>query len=204
MPKYFDPDGQPDADARSGIGVNATGEIVPLEAGISARDTRNMHREAELAEQISEERAKRSEPIHMEGLRPMPQELRQGLPGPGMIPGGPGALDLAPSMRRTIPPPYKRDRIAIDHHGKTWGYARASTVEPGDIVVDFGKIVQVASVVKYKDVGDIGRGLLLNQRYEFTGDKVAVGTEVLLVNIAEETRPFDPDEQLRVFRVHDS
>jgi hypothetical protein len=186
----YDPDAKPDADARSGVGENALGEtIVPVEAVVSAADTKKLHRQADFAEQINDERARRSkEPVKMAGLKPLPPELMSKVPGAGVIPGGPEALGLTPTMRRSIPEPYKRHRIDIDHHGKTWAYARADSVAAGDIVVDFGKIEVLDTEVIHEEVNGVW---------------AATSAVLVLTNIMGERRKFDPDEQLQVFRVHD-
>lgn len=183
----FDPEARPDPDARSD--VNALGqEITPIEAVIDAKSTKKLHAQAELTEQIIAERqARAKEPVHMEGLKPLPADMPR-LPN-GVIPGGPGALGMVPSMRRSIPAPFQRQRIAIDHHGKTWGYATAATVEAGDIVVDFGRVGQVHQQIVYEEIAGI---------------KAATGEQVILVNAIDgKTIVVDPSEQLRVFRVHD-
>lgn len=193
MTKY-DPDAKPDDDARSGIAQNAHGDtIVPMEAAISARDSTKLHRQAEFSEQIIEERSKRAgEPLRMEGLKPLPPEMMSQRTPRGVIPGGAGALDMVPSMRKTIPAPFKRPRIDIDHHGKTWGYLRARDVAAGDIVVDFGKIERVTPYVHHEpDFTSRGR------------PTVATREGIILTNIAGDGMDVDSHEQLRVFRVHE-
>lgn len=192
----YDQDAKPDDDARSGVGDNKTGEITPLEAAISAKDTRKMHRQAEFAEQVLEERRKRSaEVISHEGLLPVPKGFTPipgaaqiGIPGPGVLPSGPDALATAPSMRRTKPAPFQRDRISIDHHGKTWGYARADSIKPDDLVVEFGKVTDVESRTIYDEVA---------------GVRAAVDLVLVLTNVTGDIKVVDPDQQLRTFRVHD-
>jgi hypothetical protein len=187
-PNNWDDNARPDPDAERG--ENASGEIVPIESVVSAKDSRNLHRQAELSEQIIEERQKRAtEPVHMEGLKPLPPEIQKTLPGPGQIPGGPDALGLAPSMRRSIPEPFQRDRIAIDHHGKTWAYGKAETVKLGDIVVDFGLVTGKAFALAREDVGGSA--------------DVATDVSVLLTNVAGHTDKFGMFDDLRIFRVHE-
>lgn len=189
----WDPDARPNKDAEAA--VNEHGEnIVPIEAVISDKNSKSLHKQAELTEQIlAERRSRAKEPVHMEGLKPIPDALRSTLPGAGVIPGGPEAMGLAPSMRRAIPAPYQRDRISIDHHGKTWGYMKASDVQPGDIVVDFGKIHMATGFVEHDtDFSSRGRPI------------VATREGIKLTNIAGDFRDFDSQEQLRVFRVHDA
>lgn len=182
----FDPDARPVKDAESGVNDQGT-TITPIEAVIDARSTRRLHDDASLTEQILEERKKRAEPVHMAGLKPLPAGLRA-VPGTGVIPGGEGALDLVPSVRRSIPPPFQRHRIAIDHHGKTWGYLRAEEVQRDDIVVDFGKVYALHAAISYEEVA---------------GVEAATGVVIVLENVAGETRRFAPEDQLRVFRVHE-
>jgi hypothetical protein len=201
----WDSNARPDPDAESG--ENASGQITPIESVISAKDSKNLHRQAELSEQIIEERQKRAaEPVHMEGLRPLPPEIRATLPGPGQLPGGPDALGLAPGMRRSVPAPFKRDRIAVDHHGKSWAYAPAWSVQPGDIVVDFGKIAENNNRITYKDISEVVVGEVVHLSSALRdagGEQVAVGTDYLLVNIDGKEKVVSPTDQLRVFRVHE-
>jgi hypothetical protein len=183
----WDSNARPDPDAESGVRESDGTTITPIEAVISGKSSKKLHAAAELTEQITEERAKRqSEPVHLEGLKPLPPGMPR-LPN-GVIPGGSDATTLVPSMRRTIPAPYKRDRIAIDHHGKTWAYMAAEKVQPDDIVVDFGKIEWAALSTIYDEVA---------------GVRAAVDVEVCMCNIAGQTKTFDPAEQIRVFRVHE-
>lgn len=186
----FDPDGRPDDDARSGIAENEHGTtITPIEAMIDRDSTRKLHAQAELSAQILEERTKQAKaPVHMAGLKPLPDELRKAAPAAGVIPGGPDALGMTPRMARTIPAPYQRPRIAVDHHGKTWGYAAADTVEPGDIVVDFGKVERSTPYVQHELIA---------------GVRAATVEGIILTNIAGSQLDVKSDEQLRVFRVHD-
>lgn len=192
----FDSSARPDDDARSGISENAEGTtITPIEAVISKKDSSKLHRQAEFAEQIIEERQKRvSEPVHLAGLKPLPAEMRKNIAPSGVIPGGPDALSQVPSMRRAVPPPYQRPRISIDHHGKTWAYLQAHQVREGDIVVDFGKILSVTPYLRHETRfnPDTGRQL-----------RVATHEGILLTNIAGGSRDHNAREQLRVFRVHE-
>lgn len=182
----FDSDARPDDDARSGTGVNASGEIIPVEAAISATDTRKLHAQAELSEQILEERARRaSAPLSMEGLRPLPPGTPR-TPS-GVIPGGPGALGMTPAMRRTKPAPFKRQRISVDHHGKTWAYVRADEVRAGDIVPGVGKVEEAGTRVTYDAIA---------------GVRAATGSVTWLRNGGSVTE-LDPAEQVLAFRVHD-
>lgn len=192
----FDPDARPDDDARSGIAQNEQGTtITPIEAVISEKNTRSLHRQAELTEQIIEERQKRAkEPVHLDGLKPMPAGMRKNIAPSGVIPGGPDALSQTPSMRRAIPPPYQRPRISIDHHGKTWAYLQAHQVREGDIVVDFGKIARVTPYLKHDTELNPETG-----RFR----RVATAEGILLANIAGESRDCGAQDQLRVFRVHE-
>lgn len=208
----YDKDARPDDDARSGISENALGEMItPLEAVIDAGSTRKLHREAERTQEIIAERRKRAaEPVQMAGLKPLPDALKKPGTSAGMIPGGPEALGMVPRMARTIPAPYQRPRIAIDHHGKTWAYAPAETVEPGDIVVDFGKVEMVDQQVVHGLVGDYVPKLdwdvapyLLQGATPDDPALVAVGVVVVVRNVAGVVREFEPGQQIRVFRVHD-
>lgn len=175
-----DPDAHPD--------VNSKGDtITPVEAVLDRAATKKLHAKAEEAQQYLDERAKRqAEPVRMEGLKPLPATMPR--PSPGQIPSGPDALGLVPSVRRSIPAPYKRDRISAGRHGKTWGYLAADQVRVGDIVVDFGR-VDSRGFKEYRD--------------KVAGHDVLVRQTVLVMNPLGELREFDLDEQLRVFRVHE-
>lgn len=182
----WDENARPDPNAESGTRDDGT-VITPMESVISRDASKKLHAAAELSEQISAERRKRqSEPVHMDGLKPLPPGMPH-LPN-GVIPGGDAATTLVPSMRRTIPAPYQRPSISGGHHGKTWAYMAADDVRPGDIVVDFGKVDAKAHVLCYEEVA---------------GVKAAVGTEVHMWNIIDEQRVFAPTDQIRVFRVHE-
>jgi hypothetical protein len=181
----WDPSARPVADAESGVNSAGT-EITPIEAVLDRSATRKLHAQADLSAQIIEERQKRaSEPIHMEGLKPLPLGMPR-LPN-GVIPGGSDATSLVPSMRRAIPPPFSRESISIDHHGKSWQYMQAGAVRADDIVVDFGKIAGWYEHTLYETIA---------------GVKAAVDVEMCLVNIAGEMRPFGLAEEIRVFRKH--
>ena len=161
--------------------------ITPLEAMIDHGSTKKLHAMAEMAEQQTEERIKRhSEPIRMAGLKPLPPDVPR--LGPGQIPAGPDALGMTPSVRRSIPEPFQRSRIAIDHHGKTWAYARADSVAKGDILVDFGR-VEIAVTQGKREV--------------IAGHSVLTGEVIILVNPENKVRECGLEDQLYVFRVHD-
>jgi hypothetical protein len=182
----WDENARPDPNAESAMRDDGT-MITPIEAVVSEKSSKKLHAAAELSQQIADEREKRqSEPVHMDGLKPLPPGMPR-LPN-GVIPGGSAATTLVPSMRKTIPAPYQRDRIAIDHHGKTWAYMAADQVVKDDIVVDFGKVDDVWERTIYASIG---------------GYEAAVGVQVCLLNISGETRTFAPAEQIRVFRVHE-
>jgi hypothetical protein len=182
----WDSNARPDPNAESAMRDDGT-MITPLEAVISDKSSRKLHAAAELSEQIADERQKRAtEPVHMEGLKPLPPGLPR-LPN-GVIPGGSDATTLVPSMRKTIPAPYQRDRISAGRHGKTWAYMSAEEVVPGDLVVDFGLVDARSEVTSYAMVA---------------GREVAVGVEIYLWNIADAEKVFDPAEQIRVFRKHE-
>lgn len=195
----FDPDAKKDPDAHPD--VNDAGDtITPVEAVISHKDTRKLHAQAEEGERelrkhldyeqerLESQARKRSEPIRMDALKPLPP-AQIGIQVPrGTIPSGPDALSRTPSMRRTKPAPFQRQRIAIDHHGKTWGYLRADQVQVGDMVVDVGRVESLG---------------IKAIREKVAGHDVLTGERVLMMNPLGEMREFGRDEQLRVFRVHE-
>jgi hypothetical protein len=176
----YDSGGTP-AVSEKAVGANADGQVItPLEAVFDRKSVDRLHEKAE-----AEIRA--PEPVHLDGLKPV---VRRGGPGPGMLPAGDGtSIPMVPRMTRTIPAPHQRPRIAIDHHGKTWAYMQAGEVEPGDIVVDYGKIEKAWTWL---------------EREYVMGQPVPVREWVVLENIAGVCRNVDPAEQLRVFRVHEN
>jgi hypothetical protein len=182
----WDPNARPVADAEPGVRDDGT-VVTPIEAVLDRGATRKLHAQAELSAQILEERAKRAAaPVHMEGLKPLPPGMPR-LPN-GVIPGGPDALSMTPSMRRAIPAPFSRESISIGKHGKTWAYLSADQVQPGDMVVDFGKVDESFENTVYQQI---------------TGRRVAVSVQRSLINVFGETRTFEPSDQLMVFRVHE-
>jgi hypothetical protein len=187
----WDSSARPDPNAESGVRESDGATITPMEAVISEKSSKKLHAAAELTEQITEERAKRqSEPVHMDGLQPLPSGMPR-LPN-GVIPGGDLATTLVPSMRKTIPVPFKRESINAGRHGKTWAYMAADQVVKDDIVVDFGKIARVTPYVAHQtDPTSRGRR------------RIATREGIVLTNIVGEDRDVGSQDQLRVFRVHE-
>jgi hypothetical protein len=182
----WDSSARPDPNAESGVRDDGT-VITPIEAVIDRDSSRKLHAQAELSAQIIDERAKRAAaPVHMEGLKPLPRGMPR-MPN-GVIPGGSGALDLVPSMRRSVPAPFSRESINVDHHGKTWAYIPADLVVKGDLVVDFGKVAESSENMIYDQIA---------------GRRVAVGRNLIMKNVFGESRTFKPSEQIMVFRVHE-
>jgi hypothetical protein len=177
--------GKPGAGKRS-VGRNSEGRtITPIEAVLAKQDVDKLHEKAE---------AKTPEPVRLDGLtavRARGAAGPRGGPLPGVLPGGDGSsIPLMPRITRTIPAPYARPRIEGGHHGKTWAYAPAESVEPGDIVVDFGKVAEAWPRLVMDEIAGIGQ--------------VPVSAEVVLVNIIGDQMAVPEEEQLRVFRVQEN
>ena len=85
-----------------------------------------------------------------------------------------------------IPPPYRRDRIAVDHHGKTWQYIKADQVTSGDMTELVGKVAGVLPVLRRETVAG--------------HEDVAVGTDIILTGIGGATAKVAWTARVRVFR----
>lgn len=122
-----------------------------------------------------------AEPVHAEDLRPISRAeaaTRTTFDGEH-LPG-------LPATRRVIPPPFRRDRIAVDHHGKTWQSIPADEVSAGDMTELVGKVVLVQSVLR--------RDTISGYR------DVAVGTDIILTGAGGVTVAVDAAARVRVFR----
>lgn len=110
-------------------------------------------------------------------------------------------LPAVPTTRRVIPPPFRRQRISIDHHGKTWQSVRADQVLEGDIVPDLGRVAEVAEAVLYSPRRDF---LAPGQREQLTEDEldepVAHGMAIRILGAGANVLILRPDMQVRVFR----
>lgn len=122
-----------------------------------------------------------SQPVHAEDLRPISRAeaaSRTTFAGEH-LPG-------LPATRRVIPPPFRRDRIAVDHHGKTWQSIPADEVTSGDMTELVGKVTGVQSVLRRETVAG--------------HEDVAVGTDIILTGAGGVTAVVDAAARVRVFR----
>ena len=142
------------------------------------------------------EKSASTAPVHAEDLRPISHAeaaRRTTFDGKNM----PGV----PATRRVIPAPFRRDRIAVDHHGKTWQSVRADQVREGDIVPDLGLVAEVREMVLYAPRSDF---LEPAERDYLTEDElvqpVAHGTAIRVLGAGANVLVLRPDAQVRVFR----
>lgn len=142
------------------------------------------------------EKAASTAPVHAEDLRPIShaEAARRTTFDGEHMPG-------VPATRRVIPAPFRRDRIAIDHHGKTWQTVRADQVREGDIVPDLGLVTTADEMVLYLPRRDF---LAPEQYQHLTEDEldepVAHGTGIRLLGAGASVLMLRPDAQVRVFR----
>jgi hypothetical protein len=122
-----------------------------------------------------------SEPVHAEDLRPISraEAARRTTFDGEHLPG-------LPATRRVIPPPFRRDRIDVDHHGKTWRSIPADEVSSGDMTELVGKVTGIVSVLRRETIA--GRA------------GVAVGTDIILTGAGGVTATVDVAAPVRVFR----
>jgi hypothetical protein len=97
-------------------------------------------------------------------------------------------LPKMPATRRVIPPPFRRERISLDRHGRTWTTCPAEDVKAGDVVVDIGRVDRDAELVtRYETVAGI--------------PDVAVAMKVIITGISGNRVPFTPGTRVRAFRL---
>jgi hypothetical protein len=123
------------------------GEDVPLEAISETAAALKDAREAD-----------RSRPLHSETLRPITRAYANTI-----MTGNPqgtlsrGTLPRAPSTRRVIPPPFRRERISIRVPGEPqpqWRNVRAGDVQAGWIVPGVGRVVSVLRTTRHAAAAD--------------------------------------------------
>jgi hypothetical protein len=166
----YDPGAQ--GDPRAVTDVNEAGQVIrPIESALKPASNEQLHEWAERAEKQSDK------PVPMESLTPISQ--------PDMT-IQPGTMPGAPRTVRTIPKPFQRPRIDIEHHGKSWQNASASQVQEGDLVVDHGRIAEVIPHIVREEVNGV--------------PDVAVADRIALINPLGEALICDPADRLRVFR----
>lgn len=61
-------------------------------------------------------------------------------------------LPAIPRTQRVIPPPFRRPRIDISHHGRTWQRIAVEDVAEGDTVPGIGLVVRTETVRRFARV----------------------------------------------------
>jgi hypothetical protein len=92
-----------------------------------------------------------------------------------------------PTMRRVRPAPFRRERISIEHHGRSWQRCPADVVTAGDTVPGVGLVTATELVTRRGTVSGV--------------PDVAIGMTVILTNLAGERHPFDLPQQVQAFRL---
>lgn len=160
------------------------GQDVPLEALVSEP----------ALEQAEEAAHKKASPVHAEDLiavpkgHPVTQTIHDGMSVPKM-----------PVTRRVIPAPFRRPSIHIDHHGKSWQLLPVTTVKPGDIMPDVGKVAGVSTRVRYRTRGDILGIDVAGSDLSPLDTPVAIGVDVVLTGVSGEEHLIAEGERVRVF-----
>jgi len=95
-------------------------------------------------------------------------------------------LPSMPVTRRVIPEPFRKPRISIEHHGRSWQPCQAGRVEPGDTVPDVGLVTAVRTEVVRGTVAGV--------------PDVATGMKTILTGAGGIERAFGPEEQVRAHR----
>jgi hypothetical protein len=172
------------------------GKSVPLEEVSAAA-----------AEYLGVERERRSAPVHAENLRPISRatakSLVEGSAGPaveselGMHGRG---LPNFPSTRRVIPAPFQRPSVTGGQHGMTWQTDVASRIAEGDMVMGIGRVItRLPDQTRYSTYGDVV-GELPGLTSEERERPVAVGTDVVCVNVVGDSYNVDVRAEVSIFR----
>lgn len=158
--------------------------------------------------QIEDQTRKAATPVHAENLRPISSaEAQRRTTFDGET------LPNMPATRRVIPPPFKRPRIELGHHGKEWTVLRAAQVQAGDLVPDIGLVTSVEERTVYQtrgeilgvsslEEGDVAFNTSPDKKIDF-GDlsqKVAVGIAVVISGGSGTVKAFRERDEVRVFR----
>lgn len=96
-------------------------------------------------------------------------------------------LPRVPSSRRVLPAPFRRQRVSLDRHGRSWQQVRADAVQPGDVVPEVGRIAGIDFDIRYETVAGV--------------PDVATGMKVILTGIDGTAAAFDPGQHVRAFRL---
>jgi hypothetical protein len=133
-------------------------------------------------EQVDRQTQAAATPVHAEDLTPISKaDAAQRT----IIPRG-GPLPSMPSTRRVIPAPFRRPRIDISHHGRSWQLCRADEIAAGDTVPDVGLVASAQIVTRYETVAGV--------------PDVAIGMKVILRGVSGTELAFDPGQQVRAHR----
>jgi hypothetical protein len=134
-------------------------------------------------EQVDRQTAVAAQPLHAEDLVPISKaEAARRTTFSG------DSLPSMPATRRVIPPPFRRPRISIDHHGRSWTTCPVEAVRPGDMVVDVGRVACPPETVTAREaVAGV--------------PDVATGMRVILTGVAGNQVPFSPGSRVRAFRL---
>jgi len=96
-------------------------------------------------------------------------------------------LPNMPVTRRVKPPPFRRSRIEISHHGRTWQYVTAEKVQVGDTVPGVGEVTGRQIVRRYETVEGV--------------PGVAVGMKVILTGKGGNVVPFELTDKVHAHRL---
>lgn len=163
------------------------------------------------AEQMADRQAHRSDPVRMSDLT----AVAKGDPRiAGHMDFANGAtVPQVPQVRRVIPEPFRRPSIGlVANHGKSWQRVRARQVAIGDVVAEFGRVVVKREETRYEsrasllgqyalplEPGDVVLPGELEMQVEVPDVPVAVGIDIILVNVAATEMCVDERHELRVF-----
>lgn len=98
-------------------------------------------------------------------------------------------MPLIPRTQRVIPPPFRRDRIEVSHHGRKWLPTLVEDVSIGDTVPGVGIVVKVERVRRLEPVKGWGG--------------VVEGMKVILTGPSGTPVPFDLGERVQAHRLAD-
>lgn len=132
-------------------------------------------------EQAAERARRQAGPVHLEDLTAVSRN------DPRIAMSFDGAsLPKAPQTRRVIPPPFRRPRIAIDHHGKSWQLCRADEIARGDIIPGIGAVAAAYPYIRRDTIAGT--------------EGVAAGTDIRVTGAGGSVAVYDAAESVRVFR----
>lgn len=132
--------------------------------------------------QVEAQTAAAAAPLHAEDLVPITKEE-----GARRTRFNGETLPSLPATRRVLPPPFRRQRIDISHHGREWTTCPAEAVKEGDMVVDVGRVAKDAETEIVRDTIAGVQG-------------VAVGMKVILTGISGTRLAYEPGQPVRAFR----